>query len=384
MDLNIILPTSTIFKENSDFHEGAENFLIECMNKDIQCVFISNSSEKLKTNSEILRMLLGSNPITFGRKEFRELLKTEEFKSTLKETVVIGANDVDLYMSANYKLLFLCPMWAEKKEDKALHYGFPINNFQILLSCLDIIRNQSQFYYSLEISSRTKLYALTSANNFGATSNEDTMISNFRDVLKEGSKEYFQPLFFHLISSIMKSDELRTIDLWGTMPSSSLLENKDMFEIKELCRYLTNRKQNKQLLIRHTKVKKSHQTSYEERLGKGASKHLESIMINPHYKGKLEGKTVCIMDDYITNGCSFEAVRNILEHEKVEKIIFFAFGRFKRGLKGVYLKEDYELNGNLYSNDYTHVLTNRDPNFGNHGEFDNRARTELSEIKNII
>lgn len=382
--LHLIFASGTIFQNNGELHEGAEEFLKKCIKNGYECVFMTHDTNKGAVYSGKLTELLGKKITFYNRKIIRPVFSKPENISRLKTTIVIGANDNDLFLATTYKLLYLYPVWDSKEQEKAIKYGFHIDNFNKLFECIKIIENQTKFYYTLEIDEKTTLYALTSANDNIATQNESQMIAKFKKVLKEGDRTDFQALFFHMISSIMKSDNLRKIDIWGIMPSSSTRLNDDMLEIKDRCRYLTNRRMKKDVFIRHTAVTKSHQTSYEIRRNVGAKKHLDSIMINPELKGRLKGKTVCILDDYVTNGISFEALRNLLLNEGVEKIYFFAFGRFKRGQMGIYQKEDYIISGDAYTKNYTYELVSVDKNFGDHGVYDHSAREEVDNIKNIL
>lgn len=77
-------------------------------------------------------------------------------------------------------------------------------------------------------------------------------------------------------------------------------------------------------------------------------------MLNPFYRDKLRNRTVCVLDDFLTHGTSFEVVRNLLTHEKVKKIYCIALGSFEQP----YIKQSYTLNGDLYSPDYIYEYQN--------------------------
>ena len=116
----------------------------------------------------------------------------------------------------------------------------------------------------------------------------------------------------------------------------------------------------------------------------GSSKHLDSININPYYRGKLSGKTVCILDDYVTNWPSFEALRNLLLKAGVARVIFVAIGRFRRGSEGVYQKEDYQILGDVFSSNYTYELISKDPYFCMRAKYDLASKHEVENIHGIL
>lgn len=98
--------------------------------------------------------------------------------------------------------------------------------------------------------------------------------------------------------------------------------------------------------LRYKQISPSHNLHYNQRLW--CSRHFDSIMLNPFYRDKLRNRTVCVLDDFLTHGTSFEVVRNLLTHEKVKKIYCIALGSFEQP----YIKQSYTLNGDLYSPDY--------------------------------
>ncbi|EJH4589274.1 phosphoribosyltransferase, partial [Staphylococcus pseudintermedius] len=53
------------------------------------------------------------------------------------------------------------------------------------------------------------------------------------------------------------------------------------------------------------------------------------LHLNPKFKNKLKGVTVVVLDDYVTNGHTFEAVRNLLTEAGVKKIYLITMGTFK-------------------------------------------------------
>lgn len=385
MRIHIVLPRATIFDNDNIFYPKASEMLISFSEKGYNLILISHEVAKHKELQDKIKVATGLDVSFHTRGEVRKAFGKEESKRLLKTTVVIGSSDDDLHLAANFKLLLINPGWSYIKEEKPIKYGLTIDNPEMILQMVDIIANQQHWFFYLPIDEKTDLYALTSANNNSATEEEGIIIDGFRNLLKNGNRHnYFEALFFHFISGIMKSDDLRKIDIWGIMPSSSTTLNPDVLEIKERCRYLTGKRSTEPLFIRHTQVQKSHRTPYDERMCIGASKHLGSININPYYRTKLHGKTVCILDDYVTNGASFEALRNLLLKAGVAKIIFVAIGRFKRGAMGIYQKEDYTISGDIFSPNYTYELTSRDPYFGDSAKYDSESKGEVKNIYDIL
>ncbi|EAE7282567.1 hypothetical protein BJN22_14295 [Listeria monocytogenes] len=387
MNVHIILSSATIFDQDDSIYDGIVEMLKEFSKRKYDVLFVSHQWEKHALFEHCIHEETGLEIKFRTRADIREVLKNPENKACLKTAIVVGSSDEDLYLAANFKLLLINPEWSYIKELKAIKYGFSLGVPEKVAKMIDIIKNQQSWFFELEIDSNCKLYALTSANNNSATGDEEEIINNFRKILKEGYKKNFEALFFHFIASVMKSDELREIDIWSIMPSSGTALNPDMLEIKERCRYLTGRRKDNfdnPLFIRHRPTRKSHLTRPEERLRTGAKKHLSTINLNPDYKRSLKGKVVCVIDDYITNGTSFEALRNILIKAGAKKVIFVAIGRFKKGEFGVYQKEDYRIDGDVFTTDYSFKLSQIDQNFGVNGKYNSKAKEEVENIYNIL
>lgn len=312
----------------------------------------------------------------------REYLSTQ---SNSSQSVILGFSDDDLYIASNTKTLLLAPEWVNGVSESVTKYGVHIKNVEILRSMLKVIKNQSSWYYRLKLSDKSSLIALSCANDNWASNDEQVVIDHFRSALKTGTKEYRDALLFHFLSGVTQSDELRKIDIWAAMPSSKGRPSEILLEFKEHCRYLTGKRLKEDLIIRNTPTKSSHLTNSNYRwLSVDASKHFDSMNINQCFHGKLNGKVVCVIDDYVTYGTTTEAVRALLESAGVARIIFVSIGRFMRGSTGTYKHEEYELVGDVYSPGYEYKLNSTDIAFGKAAIIDNNARKEVEKIRKIL
>ena len=132
------------------------------------------------------------------------------------------------------------------------------------------------------------------------------------------------------------------------------------------------------LFIRHTATKKSRHDSREFRqTNEYCLKHFRSIRVNDKYKGKLKGRVVCVFDDYLTHGNTFEAIRNLLIKCGVKKIIFVSIGKFKRYGESQYIQKSFSIEGDVYSGNYTVEFNNA---ACHEVEFDHAARRSLENL----
>ncbi|MGS5802341.1 hypothetical protein ACVENB_14100 [Staphylococcus aureus] len=138
----------------------------------------------------------------------------------------------------------------------------------------------------------------------------------------------------------------------------------------------TNRS-NEEILIRTKSTLKKHHSSARSRNENKCQSDFDSMKINDYYKGKLQGATVCIIDDYTTYGFSAEAAKNLLLQEGVEKLIVITLGKFGYD----YNEVNYNLTGNLYEEGYSHQFISTQ----NHKLIPNNdCNTYFQRIKQII
>lgn len=265
--------------------------------------------------------------------------------------IIIGTSDQDMYLASNNKIPLINPLW-EHTTDGIKKYGMPINSIKKLQKYLTIYESSTTWFEKIEVDNKSTVFSLMSAKTMPSVSryrtNELELVNGFHDLLKNGdnSKPYIDILYYYLSAIIAKQKDLRQITDWAIFPSSGLTLNSEMLKLKERLRYLMNGKKNFPLLIRNTVVTKSHAMDYTARLH--CDRHFNSINLSPDYQGKLNGRVVCLLDDYLTNGTSFETARNLLLHENVSHIYFIALGSFEK----TYIKQDYELSGDLYTPNY--------------------------------
>ncbi|MFZ8007318.1 phosphoribosyltransferase [Bacillus licheniformis] len=380
MAKGIVFTRLTVFDDNFNMYPGIKELFENLNSDDHVIIVISHDSDSISTMTNIFKETFEFEVRCSYRKAIREYVN----EKNASDFILVGSSDEDLILAANKKVLIINPGWSVKQDEKPARYGITLERPSQLVEAVRIIDNQNRWYYKLVVDEKTTVLALTSANtkNRDVVHSEKEVLEGFEKSLKSGNRRYFNTLYFHLISGVMKSQDLREVELWGIFPSSSGQINKEVEELKERCRYLTGKRMNEPLFIRHTQVNKSHHTDYNTRLQVGCIKHFNSIVLNPYYSKRIKGKVVCVIDDYVTNGTSFETARNLLLKAGAKKVILVALGRFRRGHQGVYQQEVYDLNGDITKPGYQYNLKYK-KNL-NEGLYDSSARDEIRQIYAIL
>lgn len=264
--------------------------------------------------------------------------------------LILGADNYDLYWAANSKLMLLSANYAAEflvgNKIFQNEYGIPIKDSKALIEFFKVYNSiNTPWFYNLNINT-TSVYALTNANTMYKS--EDIVVLNekFKDCLKNGDDTYQLPfLMYFLISTYHIFKELDKVSYWGIYPSSHTGENDDLQYFCTKARQTYGCRIKEPLLIRHKKSSKRHTLSAASRVINGCDDQFDSIVINPYYKGKLKGKTICIIDDFTTYGTSAETARNIFENAGVAKLVFIALGKYGRE----YHQNEYDLAGDVFS-----------------------------------
>ena len=370
----ILISRSAFLNEESKIREEILLLHQKLLQKDIKLVLVTRSKGEYK---EILNETFGNGEILI--KERYPLSKKfieHNPKISNKDFIMLGAVEEDIRIVANNKIILFNPMWM-KVEEKIQKYGFRINSIDKLIQCIDILNLENQFMFDAKLNEKTNLIALCDAREYYAVTDELEVLKKYKGVLKFNHEPYQYAVYFHYICNLLNDERFTNVDYWMAVPSSSGSNENYVYEMVANTRYLLNDRKKDDLFIRHTPAQKSTYMDKDERKRLGCARHFDTIHLNPKYKGKLRGKKVCIIDDYVTNGTSFDTLRNLLEAEGVREIILLAIGTFRKP----YVKENYEISGNVFTKDFSYELVDKN---SIRIQANNVAQETIKKIYNII
>ncbi|XP_067039640.1 uncharacterized protein [Acropora muricata] len=372
------------------------------------CLFSSSEELQPQMNEEIIALSLNGNfelHFTSHQNPTSEMLEAipkgitctfqrrgEPLRNFIKQrwqagdfVIICGAVDEDLYVAANTKSFLLAALWVNA-EQKVRQYGVPAPTPQKMSAILNIVVNQTSWYYlcSFDDPVPTKVISLCCANTYSPINeDEKEMAEAFQAILKNGDKNPIikEALLCHLMAAIAHDNDFREVQDWAVAPSSSPKPSEVLEGLKEHVRYMMNGRKPDAIFMRHTPTTKSRYESKAERQkNEYIQKHFRSICVSEVYKDKLKGRVVCVFDDYLTNGQTFEALRNLLVSCKVKKIILVSIGKFiSRGEFG-YTQRCHSIEGNLYSADYNATFVKSE---GRPFEINYTARRSLADLREL-
>ena len=335
--------------------------------------------------------------------QFKDRRTIEEFAKSNKNKnnyfVFVGGKNADFQLAVNTRSLYIVPTWLPL-EDRAQRYGIHVNTVKQLRKFIQTLNNQNVWYSKLEIDDISTAYSLVDARygKYADTEEEKVMVQNFQRLLKDHqSLNYQRILLYHFLAGMTSNMDFDDIELFGMLASSNCDVNEYVFDFMTQVRLLKGKQLPKRykldvpaaatnLLIRHTPKNQNHNGGRERqaRINLGARDEFRTLIINPDYKKRIEtlrseGRfNVCIFDDYMTHGNSFNAVRNLLEKLGANKIIFVSIGIFRSEFQ----RRDYTITGDVFSPGYTYELETYQP-LDNY-EINNNAKTEVADLFDIF
>ncbi len=284
--------------------------------------------------------------------EFIELAKNSEDPS-----VFISEKDSLFELSTEIKALFVTPMWAENIEAKAEKYGVKVDKPRQMYQIIKHSNNNNFWHTRRTFDDGTQFYSLLDAKfrYFSTSTNEGKMIENFLSILHgEEKNTFFDILKYDMVSALSNNlADFNDVDIWTVFPKSNLKLDGKMMEFKDSIDVNSGMKNREDfiegnLLVRHKEKDVAHEIPIMVRYEEGTKINLETLHLNPAFKNRIEGATICVIDDFQNHGFSFEAARNLLKAAGAKQVILLALGVYQND----YIYEDFELTGDLYSDDF--------------------------------
>lgn len=351
----IIISKKLVFEVNGEIKKDFDSFYQKVVEQNIKVAVITNNASQLSAKLSDYSMC-GA----FTRNTIKESLKEKRNELGI---VILGVVKEDAFLAFNHKIpLFkakdYCLDLGIEIDSKVDTYGIELSSTDDLIHYMNIISENISPYLQHNFSDEYIMISLFNANTKGYQTREDIEYKEeIQRILKENysvkiDKTKMLNLFnFLLLSEYFNNPILKEVKYWGTFPSSDKSnDNTTISYIKEVIRKVINtNRSNKEILIRTESILKKHHSSTRVRNENKCQSDFDSMKINDYYKGKLQGATVCIIDDYTTYGFSAEAAKNLLLQEGVKKLIVITLGKFGYD----YNEVNYNLIGNLYEDGYS-------------------------------
>lgn len=371
----IVLLSSGVCFENGIITDEFKDLYQLSLQNEISLAIISRNSHKTMYTHKIIEAFGPDNKISIVDRQICSRGNTlgDDDKNRI---LIVGAIKEDIWIAANNQILLVNPLWIDKVDTSILKYGFSISSPKQLVECISILKLDTQIYQRQKLSDVTEIISITRARNFRATLEQNAVINDYREYLKRGADKYRYAVFFHYLSMLFKSNEFRDIDYWTGAPSSTGATNNGIYEIVDYSRYLM-KKREAALIVRHKPAEKSTEIRSNIRKTLDSSRHFSTMHVNPNFRNSIAGKKIVVLDDYVTNGHTFEATRLLLEAAGAAKIYLISIGTYENP----YQLQEVNFNGDIFNPNYKFEIINKKDL---HFFYNNEALDIIDEIYEII
>ena len=243
------------------------------------------------------------------------------------DVVVLGTSEEDFLMAVNSRSILLACGWCPDLDAKTKRYGVLVDAPQRLEQVIGFLEDKHPWYFQHH-SAFLDVFSLTDAGTkYESDAQLKRLAERLQSCLKNGQPIYKNAFRLHLLSSLYSTDGFKSADVWSYYPSSDSKNSGQeiMTEFSELARTTFGKRNKGPLVIRHKPSVKRHMSGGDRN---DPRSQLDTIHLNPEYRDKLAGKTVVIMDDYLTRGVSFGVSASLLQKAGAAKMIGVSMGKF--------------------------------------------------------
>lgn len=274
-----------------------------------------------------------SAPDTAGaKKPSAEICRyvARELGLTMNELIYIGdSDDTDALSAVNARVLYLCAKWSNPNAK----YGLPVADPPSLVRFISrFMLSEPIWYWQIDrhdaVERPVEVKVLLPANR---ESHE------LKSVLKMGADPRFGNvslrafLFRRLLTAIYLDGLAANLKYWTWYPSSAGQAKPAKFgEFLDQASKIFRGAYAPNLLIRHRPAVK---LAYARRRGEdpGFVDQVNTVHVNGDYRKKMRGHEILVVDDFCTEGYSFECARNLLLTAEASRVVCVGFGRYHDG-----------------------------------------------------
>jgi HAD superfamily hydrolase (TIGR01662 family) len=248
----------------------------------------------------------------------------------VNEMIYVGDNDkTDALAAMNARVLYLSALWANNVAKYGLHVADP--------------NNLVRFVYRFMLAPPTWYWTLDRSDVLGRRVSVRLLLPatrsshGLKDVLKFGNNPILGKvhlrdfLFRRMLTSIYMDGIASNLKLWTWYPSSAGQAKHERFSaFLDQASKIFRGSYAPDLLIRHRPAVKLAFARYRGE-DPGFANQVSTVILNSDYRKKIDGHEILVIDDFCTEGYSFECGRNLLYAAGASAVHCVGFGRYHDG-----------------------------------------------------
>ncbi len=247
------------------------------------------------------------------------------------QVVWLGDSQQDMLSALNADVIYFNAGWSAPDY----RYGIQVESPRLFAALITgVFAKTHNWYWTCEgadaAGRRVRVRSVVDANGAG----DGRLARQLRSLLKEGTDSQLGPITlgdfarYHLLASIYAEGLVGGPDvIWATYPGSGGNENPFLTSFAHLASQLFRDRFVGNLLVRHTPATDmSHaRTAHQE---VNFLDQINTVCLNADHQGRVRGNRVVVVDDFTTEGYSFECARNLLLLAGAAEVVSVCVGRY--------------------------------------------------------
>ena len=260
----------------------------------------------------------------------------EKLKIAPQDVLVLVGSQADIAMGKNGKAVMVAAGWSN--DPRVSELGIQVDCARSLKETLRLTSEWDGKWCFNGQGASYSVHALSDLSTFGKDFDQKQFRAHLTSTIKQGG-----PRLNALLAMVARSLLTQGVDsfpklFWGVFPSSAS-DNSDSEVLSDFTHRLRTTvskvrmaRKGEPLFVRHKpSTKRSSAGSRTDRLD--PTEQIETIHLNPKYRGNLTGRNVIVVDDCTTHGVSFGVAAALLRKAGANSVTCIALGKFGRSLR---------------------------------------------------
>ena len=324
----------TLLDSREDPVPGVKDMLSSLRSNGIQIAIASNRpnvTARVRSAGLVHDLIMGQDTVGAkkGSPRWVESACTD-FGIPTNQVVWLGDSDLDMRSAANAHIVYFNAGWSVPDYLYGINVPSPRVFDLVITECF----TKTLYWYwqlsEVDGAGRSlEVKAMIDGNGAGIPALKDDLIR----FLKYGGDPSVGPLsvrdfmMIHLLASIYGEGLASSVDTWTTYPGSRGGSNAAMAPFIHMAARLFRDKYVDDLLVRHQPAIDSGKSRWQRR-GVNFLNQVNTVFLNNGHEQRVVDRRILVVDDFSTDGYSFECARNLLLEGGASDVVCVALGKY--------------------------------------------------------
>ena len=325
----------TLLNSREDPVPGIKDMLSNLRSNGIQIAIASNRpnvTARVRSAGLVHDLIIGRDTVGAmkGSPRWVESACTD-FGISANQVVWLGDSDLDMRSAVNAHIVYFNAGWSAPDYPYGINVPSPRVFDLVITECF---MKTKYWYWQLDKVDGAGRSIAVRAMIDGSGAGISTLREDLLSFLKYGGDPSVGPLsvrdfmMIHLLASIYREGLYSSIDSWTTYPGSGGGSNPAMAPFIRMAARLFRDRYVEDVLIRHQPATDSGKARWERRRGVDFLNQVNTVHLNGSHQQRVLNKRILVVDDFSTNGYSFECARNLLLEGGASEVVCVAVGKY--------------------------------------------------------